>query len=121
GRVGVAASTISALALGIVVDDTIHFLSKYLRMRRESGLSAEAAIRQVFVTVGPAMLTTSLILVGGFLVLTTSTFTVNREIGQLTAMALTLAFVMDLLFLPTLLLNIEEKKNEEATAAITAA
>jgi len=62
GQVGLAVSVVAAMTLGIVVDDTIHFLSKYLRARRERGMNTEDAIRYAFNTVGVALFITTVIL-----------------------------------------------------------
>ena len=104
GQVGMASATVTATALGIVVDDSVHLLTKYLRGRREKGLNTEDAIRYTFRTVGPAILTTTMVLTVGFAVLAASTFKINAEMGLLTAMAIALALVFDLLFLPALLM-----------------
>ncbi|HHL40249.1 MAG TPA: RND family transporter [Deltaproteobacteria bacterium] len=107
-EVGLALSVVTAMCLGIVVDDTVHFLSKYLRARRELGLDAAEAVRYSFRTVGTALWVTSAILVAGFLVLTRSGFTINADMGLLSAVALVLALAADFLFLPPLLMKIEE-------------
>ena len=104
GRVGMAAATVSATALGIVVDNTVHFLTKYLRARRQEGLDKAAAIEYAFKTVGMAILLNALILASGFLVLAFSTFKINVEMGLLTAIAIVVALVIDFLFLPALLM-----------------
>ncbi len=67
GNVGIASSVVIAVVFGIVVDDTIHFLSKYLKARRE-GLSAPDAVHYAFRTVGHALWTTTAVLSAGFLV-----------------------------------------------------
>jgi len=104
GKVGMAAATVSASSLGIIVDDTVHFLTKYLRARREQGLDRPGAVRYAFRTVGVALVTTSAILTAGFLVLAMSTFRINFELGLLTAIAIVIALITDLLLLPALLL-----------------
>lgn len=110
GRIGMAASVIVAVTLGIVVDDTIHFLSKYLRARKEQQLTPEEAVRYTFSNVGMAMSITSLILLAGFLLLSLSTFQVNATLGLLVAITIVLALVLDFLFLPPLLMKFEEKQ-----------
>ena len=55
GEVGLSLSVVTAMSLGIVVDDTVHFLSKYLRARREQGLDSPTAVRYAFHTVGIAL------------------------------------------------------------------
>lgn len=104
GQVGVAVSVIGVLSLGLVVDDTIHFLSKYLRAKRELGKNSAEAVRYAFHTVGRALFSTSVILASGFLVLSLSGFKINAWMGLLTAIAIGFALMGDFLFLPPLLL-----------------
>jgi predicted RND superfamily exporter protein len=120
GQVGMASATVTATALGIVVDDSVHLLTKYLRGRREKGLNTEDAIRYALRMVGPAILTTTLILTAGFAVLALSTFKINAEMGLLTAMAIAIALFFDFLFLPALLL-LGKKKTETTNAQLSAA
>lgn len=107
GQAGLAVSAIAAMTLGIIVDDTVHFLSKYLRARREAGLSPADAVRHAFETVGGALVTTSVVLIAGFLVLARSSFRINWEMGTLSALTIALALAADLLFLPPLVMAIE--------------
>ena len=109
GQVGLALSVIVAMTLGIVVDDTIHFLSKYLRARREKGLDPEAAVRYAFSTVGVALFVTTVVLASGFMMMAQSTFELNASMGLLTAITISLALIIDFLFLPPLLMLVEEK------------
>ena len=109
-EIGLALSMVSGMTLGIVVDDTVHFLSKYLRARREKKFNPENAIRYAFNTVGPALVVTSIALIGGFLVLTQSSFKMNSGMGLLTAITIGFALLADLLFLPPIILRSEAKK-----------
>jgi predicted RND superfamily exporter protein len=111
GQVGLALSVVAGMTLGIVVDDTVHFLSKYLRARREENLSPPDAVRYAFHTVGTALVTTSVVLIAGFLVLTGSPFELNSGMGLLTAITIALALVADFLLLPTLLMKLDTKEN----------
>ncbi|WP_455221103.1 efflux RND transporter permease subunit [Kaarinaea lacus] len=111
GEVGLALSVVTGMTLGIVVDDTVHFLSKYLRARREKHFSAPEATVYAFHTVGMALLTTSIVLVVGFLVLSLSAFKLNAGMGTLTAIVIALALIADFFFLPPLLMKLEEKKD----------
>ncbi len=111
GQVGLALSIVAGMTLGIVVDDTIHFLSKYLRARREEGMSAADAVRYAFHTVGTALWTTSAVLMAGFLVLTRSHFELNSGMGLLTAITIGLALLADFTLLPTLLMSLDNKEN----------
>lgn len=111
GEVGLALSIVTGMTLGIVVDDTVHFLSKYLRARRENGLSSEDAVRYAFSHVGRAMITTSVVLVAGFVVLAFSSFKLNSGMGLLTAIVIVFALMADLFLLPPLLMKLEGKKS----------
>lgn len=104
GHMGIIASIITATSLGLIVDDTVHILSKYNRARRERRLSPEDAVRFSFSRVGYALLTTTVILVAGFSVLAFSDFQVNVSLGLLTALTLSAALALDFLLLPPLLM-----------------
>jgi predicted RND superfamily exporter protein len=119
GRVGIGLSLVMGMTLGIVVDDTVHFLSKYLRARRENNLNPEDAVRYAFSTVGKALIVTSMILVVGFGILMFSAFRMNSGMGQLTAMVLLIALVADFLFLPPLLIKLEELKSTVTTGKLS--
>lgn len=107
GQVGLGLSVIVSLTLGIVVDDTVHFLSKYLRARREHNMIPSEAVRFSFNTVGTAMWVTTAALVVGFLVLTLSGYKMNSDMGMMSAITITLALAMDFLLLPTILMKVE--------------
>ncbi|MEJ2609519.1 MAG: MMPL family transporter [Candidatus Thiodiazotropha sp.] len=111
GEIGLALSVVSGITIGIVVDDTVHFLSKYLRARREKKLSQEDAVRYAFSTVGTALWVTSLVLMVGFGILAFSHFQINAGMGLLTAITLGLALIADFLFLPPLLIYFGGKKS----------
>jgi len=110
GEVGLALSIVTGMTLGIVVDDTVHFLSKYLRARREKRFSAEDAVRYAFTHVGRALVTTSIILVVGFSVIAQSAFELNASMGLLTAIVIIFALAADFLFLPALLIKFDGAK-----------
>lgn len=114
GQVGLALSVVTGMTLGIVVDDTVHFLSKYLRARREKGLSAPDATRYAFKTVGLALVATSIVLAFGFLVLTQSAFTLNSDMGLMTATTIMFALIADFLLLPPLLMAFDKKEMKHA-------
>ncbi len=105
GQVGIGLSIVTGMTLGIVVDDTVHFLSKYLRARRERGLNAEDAVRYAFNNVGLALLVTTLVLVAGFMILAQSHFYLNSSMGLLTSVVIVLALIIDLTLLPALLMK----------------
>ena len=121
GEVNMAVSMVSGMTLGIVVDDTIHFLSKYKRARHEQGLDAPDAIRYAFHTVAQAIVVTSLILIAGFSVLANSDFAMNSLMAMLTAIAIAMALVADFLLLPALLIKLDSRKTSGASAHAGAA
>jgi predicted RND superfamily exporter protein len=104
GEVGFSVATVASISLGIIVDDTVHLLSKYVRARDERGLSVEDSIRYAFHNVGTAIVVNTIILTAGFLVMTTSAFKMNADLGLMTVLAIVFALVLDFLFLPALLL-----------------
>jgi len=104
GEVGFSVATVASISLGIIVDDTVHFLAKYVRARGEHALSVEDSIRYAFHHVGAAILVNTVILTAGFLVMTTSAFKLNVDLGLMTVLAIAFALLLDFLFLPALLL-----------------
>lgn len=110
GEVGMASSVVTATSLGIVVDATVHFLSKYRRARVEKGADAEEAVRYAFSTVGTALWVTAAILIAGFTILSLSAFKINGSLGLLTAITLAMALIADFLLLPALLLAVDRRR-----------
>ncbi len=116
GQVGLALSVVTGMTLGIVVDDSVHFLSKYLRARREKGLDAPDAVRYAFDTVGLALVATSIILIIGFTVLMFSAFVLNSQMAFMTAVTIFFAIVADFLLLPPLLMALDGEKSDNKAA-----
>lgn len=117
GVVGLYASAVTAAALGLIVDFTVHFLSKYKRARAEQGLSAEDGVRYAFQTVGTALWVSALVLVAGFSALMLSDFVVNANLGLMTAMIIVIALITDFFLLPAILLLLDAKGDRHAAAA----
>jgi len=115
GEVGLALSVVTAMTLGIVVDDTVHFISKYMRARKEKGLDSEAAVRYAFKNVGVALWVTSLVLIAGFMILAQSSFELNAGMGLMTSIIIGIALILDFLLLPPILMAIDSK-NKSKTA-----
>ncbi len=121
GEIGLALSVVVAMTLGIVVDDTVHFLSKYTRARREQGLNTEDAVRYAFSSVGIALWVTTAVLVAGFLVLSYSAFELNSSMGLMTAITIAIALFVDFFFLPPLLMWLDRDKEPVRKAAVDVA
>ena len=109
GEIGLGLSVVVSMTLGIVVDDSVHFISKYLRARDSFNMNPEAAIQHAFTTVGPAMWTTTIALVAGFLVLMLSDYRMSADMGLLSAITISLALIMDFLLLPAILLAADKR------------
>lgn len=107
GEINLALSVVASMSLGIIVDDTVHFLSKY-RYARMEGRDNEQAIQYAFQSVGRALCITTLVLVTGFAVLIFSGFRLNSDMGLLTSGIILIALVVDLLFLPACLLKLDK-------------
>ena len=110
GQVGLGLSVVIGMTLGIVVDDTVHFLSKYLHARRDKNANAKEAVHYAFDNVGRALWVTTFVLVAGFTVLAQSSFKMNADMGLLTALTIFVALVVDFLFLPPLLMLLDKSK-----------
>ena len=117
GQVGLSLSVVVAMTVGIVVDDTVHFLAKYRRARREYGLDPEEAVRQTFDTAGRALFTTTVVLVAGFLILVFSPFIPTAQVGVLTAMIIGFALIADLSLLPALLATLDRSREKGSAQA----
>ena len=91
-----------AIIIGVAVDDTIHFLVKYFDARKR-GLSMSDTFDEVLHYAGKAILFTTIVLSLSFSIFAFSTFTPNQNFGVVTATALVIAVITDLLFLPALL------------------
>ncbi len=109
GEAGFAIAVVGSVTLGIVVDDTVHFLAKFVRAKEELGLSTDEAVRYSFETVGPALVATSVVLISGFCVLILSSFKMNLILGALSALTIGVALIADVTFLPAILSFIDNK------------
>ena len=114
GQVNMAVAVVAGMALGVVVDDSVHFLSKYQIARRELKLSAHDAVISAFNGVGTALVVTTLILTAGFAILAQSTFGVNSYMAMLTGIALVIALIADMTLLPALLIALDKNKKDTA-------
>ncbi len=110
GQINAGIAVVFGMTLGIIVDDTVHFLSKYLRARREQNKSSEDAIRYAFSTVGTALVVTTIVLVFGFIILAQSGFGMNSGMAKITALTITLALIIDFIMLPSLLIATSREK-----------
>lgn len=101
--------TIASIAMGIAVDDTIHYMHRY---REESGHSN--ALRRTHHSVGYALLYTTLIIVLGFSMLLFSDFVPSVLFGLLSSLAMTMALLADVTLLPVLLKRFSPQRTSTA-------
>ncbi len=93
---------IGGIAIGLVVDDTIHFFHHFSQFYRETG-SIDEAVTRTLETTGRAMLFTTLTLTCGFSVFLASSMENLTRFGLLTGLAVTLAFLADVILTPALM------------------
>ncbi|MEO9483668.1 MAG: MMPL family transporter [Ekhidna sp.] len=115
GQINVGISIVFGMTLGIIVDDTIHFLTKYLRAIRDHGYSPKDAIHYAFNTVGRALVVTTIVLTVGFFILAQSSFGMNSGMAKVTTLVIVSALVIDFLLLPALLLITTGSKKQTDT------
>ncbi len=118
-EVGFWTSFVTATAIGLIVDATVHMLTKYRHARINLKRSAEDSVRYSFATVGTALWVSSVILVTGFMVLTNSPFLINGMLGLVVSMTILAALILDFLLLPPLLIEIDGRLRGDAPSAPT--
>ncbi|NRB42597.1 MAG: MMPL family transporter [Pseudomonadales bacterium] len=110
GEINMGLTSVMIITIGIVVDDTVHFLSKYKHASEVLGQTAEQAVHYAFNTVGAAIIITTMVLVTGFSLLILSQSVSNTGLGILTGLILFSAVLMDFFLLPVLLLYVDRDK-----------
>ena len=98
-RLDPGTATTGAVALGLVVDDTLHFLHQFREWAGKNVTLAEATERTLRVT-GRALVMTTAILMTAFMSMLVASFTPNNNFGVLSAITIGLALVADLIVLP---------------------
>lgn len=103
GEINQAAAVTFSVSLGIVVDDTVHILSKYLSAKNQ-GKTTEEALEYAFTTAGTALVITSVVITAGLVLLSQSVFGINAIMGKMVAPIIVIALIIDFFFLPALLM-----------------
>ncbi|MBA3025326.1 MAG: MMPL family transporter [Sulfurimonas sp.] len=104
--IGVAIS--GAIIIGVAVDDTIHFLIKYKEARKK-GYNYKDSLTYIMQYAGSAIILTTVILSSSFVIFRFSQFMLNVNFGMVTAIALVIAVLVDLLLLPAILSRYDGK------------
>lgn len=110
GYIGISVSIVACMTLGIVIDNTVHLLSKYTRARTEQGLGAVAASRYAFKTVGVALIATTLVISANFGMMALSHYYPNSSMGLLTAITVAVALAVNFFFFIPVLLFIDRDR-----------
>ncbi len=108
GKINFAIAGSISIALGIVVDDTIHILSDYQHLRKQ-GVSPHKSIKTTLTETGPALLLTTLVLTAGFSILNFASFIPNQHTAQMITAMVSSAIIFDFLLLPYLLVTFDHK------------
>jgi len=116
GKIGFGMSVGITITLGIVVDDTIHFLAKYKYAREQLHLNNYEAVEYAMDTVGVAMLLTTAMMSIAFTALLFSDFIPNQDLGLITIITIICAVLVDLVLLPILLLKLFGDKKDAPSA-----
>ena len=106
----VSTAIIFTISLGIAVDATIHFMSKF-KLELNKGKSFLYALKRTYLSTGRAIVLTTLILCSGFLLLMLSDFLGTFYVGLLLSLTLLFALISDLFILPVLLIYFFKKKD----------
>ena len=115
GTVGFSIAIVGAIAVGLVIDDTVHLISKYMQAYRHQGKSVHDSILYAFDTAGTAIFATTIILAAGFAFLATSSFKPNVDTGLVTGLAIMLAMFINFLALPALLSFRDQKSKGDVS------
>jgi len=115
GEINFGAAAVFSIAIGIIVDDTVHMLSKYEFARNHHGLSPEAAIRYTFEHTGSALIITTAAIALGFFALSFSLLDLNKSMGIMVSSTVVIALFLDFVLLPTLLLWLDKNSDETKT------
>jgi predicted RND superfamily exporter protein len=109
---------IGGIAIGLAVDDTIHFMHNFRRYYERSG-DVRDAVRQTLSTTGQAMLFTSLVLSTGFFIYALATLRNLVTFGLLTGFTIIVAFLADALLAPALMALVVGRERVAAPASVT--
>ena len=110
GDVGFMVAVGMGSTLGVIVDFTVHFLSKYELARKEFKKSVEDSIIYSFETVGFALIIMTVVLALGFSVLNLVTFIPIQDFAKFSVICFIGGLIINFLFLPNLLMKFDKRK-----------
>ncbi|MDQ2078410.1 RND family transporter [Marinimicrobium sp. ABcell2] len=106
---------LGGIALGLVVDDTVHLINGIQYKIRRAGETLETAVRETIRVIAPLLLITSVVLAGGFSLFSLSMMSALQSFGILLAFTILLAFVFDLVVIPAIMSIFATRLNAPAT------
>ncbi len=106
-KINIATALIGGISLGVVVDDTIHFISRIIQ-NQKSGQSIAEAVENSIQTIGKSIIYTTLILIVGFSCMASSNFLPSAHFGIFISLSIFLALLLDLFCVPALLKSFPE-------------
>jgi len=112
GYIDLALSVVICMSLGIIVDDSVHFITKYSRARDQLKQSSKESLNYAFHVVGKALVTTTVILVAGFATLVASPLNPTAATGSLLCITLVIALIVDFTLLPIALMLFQKDKTK---------
>ncbi len=104
---------IFSIALGIGVDNTIHYLSRYRMHLKLNGGNIRKSVFDAIMETGPSMIYSAIVLICGFLIFAFSSFGATQVVGYLVPYTLFVALITNLIVLPSLMLTFGNKNDGE--------
>ena len=108
---------IGSIAIGLVVDDTIHFMYNFRKYYKLTG-DSKKAIEETLLGTGRALLITSIVLCANFFTLLTGSLNNSKIFGLFTGLVIIFALLADFILAPALMTLATRKKKETATETI---
>lgn len=121
GQITGGLALVAGMSLGIIDDDVVHIVSKFREAVEQRGISPRAALPYVMQTAGVDVIVTSIALVAGFVTLAQSSFGLFFDLGKLTAVVVGASLLLNLLFLPALLVWLAERQRARLRSTCFAA
>lgn len=103
GSAGMEVSVVVSATLGVIVDNCVHFMTKYIHARKDKELTPKNSIIYAYENVGGALVFTSVTLITGYSVLMLSDFALNSSLGILSATTVAFALLVVLVLLPAII------------------
>lgn len=111
-NVDLGMAIVFVIIIGIAIDDTVHFLSKY-KSAMQKGKNVVESIEESLLLGGNAIVITTLILVLGFGTFLFSDFSLYSNFGLMSSIALSFAMILDVLLLPAILIYLDKRGNKK--------